>query len=97
MRFSWDPSKNARNIRERGLSFAEAALMWEGPMLVWIDDRRDYGEVREIGLGTVGQRVMVIGWVRRGDDDIHIFSFRKANARETKRYQASLATEGGSA
>ena len=95
MRFSWDPAKNERNIRERGLSFAEAAPMWEGPMLVWIDNRRDYGEVREIGLGTVGPRVMVVGWVRRGDDDVHIFSFRKANARETKQYQAALAAEGG--
>jgi len=97
MRFGWDPSKNARNIRERGLSFAEAALMWEGPMLAWIDNRRDYGEVREIGLGIVEERVMVVGWVRRGDNDIHIFSFRKANARETKRYQAALAAEGGGA
>ena len=70
--------------------------MWERPMLVWIDTRRDYGEVREIGLGTVGQRVMVVGWVRRGDN-IHIFSFRKANARETNRYQAALAAEGGGA
>ena len=27
----------------------------------------------------------------------NIFSFRKANARETKRYQAALASEGGGA
>ena len=66
-------------------------------MLAWIDNRRDYGEVREIGLGIVEERVMVVGWVRRGDNDIHIFSFRKANARETKRYQAALAAEGGGA
>jgi uncharacterized protein len=95
MRFSWDPAKNARNIRERGLAFEEAAPMWEGPMLVWTDTRRDYGEVREIGLGQVGARVMVVGWVRRGEEHFHIFSFRKANARETKRYQAALAAEGG--
>ena len=95
MRFSWDPAKSARNVRQRGLSFTEAAPMWESPMLVWIDDRRDYGEVREIALGMVGPRVMVVGWVRRSNDDIHIFSFRKANARETKRYQAALAAKGG--
>lgn len=69
MRFSWDPAKDARNVRERGISFAEAVPMWDSPMLVWIDNRRDYG--------------------------IHIFSFRKANARETKRYQAALVGEGG--
>ncbi len=97
MRFSWDAAKNARNVRERGLSFADAAAMWDGPMLVWIDTRRDYGEVREVGLGQVRERVMVAAWVRRGVDDIHIFSFRKANARETKRYQAALKAEGGRA
>lgn len=94
MRFTWDPDKNARNLRDRGLSFADAALMWESPMLAWVDNRRDYGEVREIGLGTLGRRVMVVGLVRRGDD-IHIFSFRKANGREAKRYQAALAARRG--
>ena len=44
-----------------------------------------------IGLGTVGQRVMVVGWVKRGDD-IHTLSFRKANARETKRYQSGACS-----
>ena len=97
MRFSWDPSKNARNLRERGLSFADAGPMWNGPMLVWIDNRRDYGEVREIGLGMIDERVVVVGWVTRGDNEIHIFSFRKANAREKNRYQAALAAKRGSA
>ena len=67
MRFRWDPAKNARNVRERGLNFAEAAAMWESPMLVWTDNRQDYGEVREMALGMVGPRVMVVGWVRRSD------------------------------
>lgn len=97
MRFTWDPAKNARNLRERGLSFADAAPMWKEPMLVWVDTRHEYGEARQVGLGMVGQRVMVVGWVRRGTDEIHIFSFRKANARETKRYEAALAAERGSA
>ena len=48
-----------------------------------------------MALGMVGPRVMVVGWVRRSDNDIHIFTFRKANARETKRYQAALAERGG--
>jgi uncharacterized DUF497 family protein len=92
MRFTWDPAKNDRNIRDRGLDFADAPGLWDAPMLVWIDTRRDYGEVREIGLGTLRGRVMVVGWVKRGDD-VHIFSFRKANARETKRYQDARAAQ----
>lgn len=88
MHYTWDPAKNRRNIAERGLDFASAPAMWDSPMAVWIDTRQDYGEVRQIGLGVVAGRVMVVGWVERGDGLIHIFSFRKANARETRRYQA---------
>ena len=77
----------------RGLSFVDAAPMWDAPMLVWTDSRRDYGEIRQVGLGKVGARVMVVGWVLRGEDHVHIFSFRKANAREAKRYTTALEAE----
>ncbi len=96
-RFTWDPAKNERNIRERGVDFADAAAMWDRPMLRWIDARRDYGETREVGLGVVGERVMSVGWVRRGEDLLHIFSFRKENARETRRYQESVTPSTDSA
>jgi uncharacterized DUF497 family protein len=93
MRFTWDHAKNSRNISERGLDFAHAVVLWNAPMLVWTDTRRDYGEKRELGLGVLNGRVMAVGWVRRADDHIHLFSFRKANARETRRYKESLPTE----
>lgn len=93
MRFTWDPAKNERNIRDRGLDFANAPAMWDAPMLVWVDSRRDYGEKREVGLGLLEGRVMAVGWVRRADDHVHIFSFRKANAREAKRYKDGLPTK----
>jgi uncharacterized DUF497 family protein len=93
MRFTWDPAKNERNLRERGLSFADAPPMWDAPQLAWVDTRRDYGEVRQMALGRIGDRVMVVGWVQRGDDHVHIFSFRKANARETRRYTRALAAQ----
>ena len=94
MRLSWDRAKNERNLRLRGFGFADAAPMWESPMLIWIDSRWDYGEAREMALGLVDGRVMTVGWVRREDDVFHIFSFRKANARETRRYEDFVTREG---
>jgi hypothetical protein len=90
MRFTWDAAKNARNIQERGLDFAHAPPLWDAPMLVWVDTRRDYGEKRELGLGVLNGRVMSVGWVQRAGDHIHLFSFRKANARETRRYKKDV-------
>ena len=93
MQFGWDAAKNERNIRERGLDFSDAPGLWEAPMLTWIDARRDYGEVRRIGLGTLHGRIMVVGWVQRTEDHIHLFTFRKANAREAKRYQNAVSAQ----
>lgn len=92
MGFTWDPAKNERNIRKRGLSFEHAAPMWDAPMLVWIDTRKDYGEIRLMALGELEGRVMVVGWVERGEDR-HIFTLRKANARETTRYRKEKAVQ----
>ena len=97
MRFTWDPAKSERNIQERGLDFADAQFLWDAPLLAWIDTRRDYGEVREAGLGVLHGRVMSVCWVKRGEDHTHIFSFRIANAREKKRYQNGLAAQNARA
>ena len=51
MRFTFDPAKNAKNIAERGLSFALAAeLDWKAALIVE-DTRHDYGELRLCALG----------------------------------------------
>ena len=88
MPFEWDKAKNERNIRDRGLDFADASEMFDSPMLVLPDTRKDYREDRYIGVGTMKGRVMVVAYTERRPDVIRIISFRKANSREQKRYQA---------
>jgi uncharacterized protein len=48
---TFDPTKNERNIRERGLSFERAAEFDFATAVAEIDRRRDYGETRIIALG----------------------------------------------
>lgn len=55
-------------------------------MHISFDDRRDYGELREIGFAVVAQRLYVVVFVQRGDE-MRIISLRKANAREVKIYE----------
>lgn len=85
MRVSFDPSKNERNICERGLSFESAAEFDFETALVHIDDRREYGEARYVALGTLYGRLHVPCFTET-TDGIRVLSFRKANAREVKRY-----------
>ena len=88
MQFEWDKAKNERNIRERGLDFADAPEMFESLMLVLPDTRKDYREDRYIGVGAVKGRVMVVAYTERRPDVIRIISFRKANSREKERFEA---------
>nr|WP_315598715.1 BrnT family toxin [uncultured Cupriavidus sp.] len=50
-----------------------------------VDDRRDYGEVREIGFGVIGGRLYCVVFTQRGEI-MHIISLRKANKREVTNY-----------
>jgi len=95
VRFEFDPAKSAKNERERGLPFAAAALLFDGPRLEWEDRRKDYGEIRFSTLGEIEGRVFCASFTKRGEA-IRIISFRKANARETRRYRQSLAERSGS-
>ena len=96
MRFEFDPVKSAKNERERGLSFAAASRLFDGLRLEWLDARKDYGEVRVNTLGEIQGRVFFASFTRR-EDAIRIISFRKANARETRRYREHVRarSEGG--
>jgi uncharacterized DUF497 family protein len=84
MRISFDPAKRARTLAERGLDFADAAIVFAGVTVELEDTRRDYGETRIICYGRLQGRLVVVGYVPRGATR-HIFSMRKANAREQER------------
>jgi hypothetical protein len=84
MRISFDPAKRARTLAERGLDFADAAIDFAGVAVDLEDTRRDYGETRIICYGRLQGRLVVVGYVPRGATR-HIFSMRKANAREQER------------
>jgi hypothetical protein len=84
MRVTFDPEKRDRALKERGLDFGDAELVFAGTTLEVEDTRKDYGEVRIICYGLLAGRMVVIGYTPRGADR-HVFSMRKANAREQAR------------
>lgn len=85
MKITYDPAKNASNVRNRGLSFDEAVeLDWASAVMIE-DTRQDYGERRFRVFGYIGERLHVLVFTPRGDA-VHVISFRKANGRETKQY-----------
>jgi uncharacterized protein len=84
MRVTYDPKKREATLRERGLDFEDAELVFAGVTLEVEDTRKEYGETRIICYGLLAGRMVVVGYTPRGADR-HVFSMRKANEREQDR------------
>ena len=92
MLFDWDPEKRERNLRERGIDFIDAALVWDDPMRQErIDGRENYGEVRYQTIGRVSFGILFVVYTERlsinGEEVVHIISVRKANKKERREYE----------
>jgi uncharacterized protein len=61
-------------------------------MLVWLDDRAEYGEDRWVGVGMTRSRIVVVVYTERDDGEtIRIISLRKALRHERERYKKALS------
>ena len=84
MRITFDSAKRDKTLAERGLDFADAAVVFSGVTVEVEDTRKNYGEPRIICYGLLAGRMVVVGYTPRGAER-HIFSMRKANEREQAR------------
>ena len=82
MHLTWTESKRRSNLAKHGLDFADAKKVFAGPMVLFEDQRTDYGEHRMIGIGLLVELVVFIVHVET-DDTIRIVSMRRANNDET--------------
>lgn len=89
MPITYDPVKRARTLADRGLDFADAEEVFDGPLIENPDLRFDYGERRWVTVGYLRQRMVVVVWTWDGDSR-RIISLRKANDREQARYGHQL-------
>lgn len=83
----WDEAKSNACFEERGFDFAYAAQVFFDPYrIVQLDTRHDYGEDRYQVLGKIDGRLFVVVYTPRYYWT-RIFSARKANQREVRRYE----------
>jgi len=89
VKYIFDPVKDALNRTKHGVSLALAEVLFAGPHRSMIDDRFDYGEVRQVAFGLINDRLFACVYVDR-DDERRVISLRKTNRREVKRYGEKL-------
>ncbi|MFL5266304.1 MAG: BrnT family toxin [Stellaceae bacterium] len=86
----WDEPKRISNIKERGVDFRDAALIFEGAVLCKEDAREDYREQRFRALGRVDNECYVVAYTWRGST-CRIISAWKLDEDGRKRYEKILS------
>ena len=88
MKFEWDETKRASNLKKHGVDFNEATTVFDDVLANIFDDEwNSVGEQRELLIGTSNaQRLLVISFTERADA-IRIISARPATTIEVKNYE----------
>ena len=76
-------------MQKRGLDFAEAERLFDGPTLTFEDERRDYGERRWVTMGLLREKVIVVVHTET-EDEIRVISMREAEKDEQLLFFANL-------
>ena len=90
MKTTFDPKKNAINLRRHGVSLTEGDGVLNDPLALTIEDDSAQGEQRfvSIGINTFG-RLMVVVYTHRGEN-IRLISVRHAEPKERRAYEEGV-------
>ena len=87
--FTWDEEKQEANIKKHGITFIEAATVFDDINALVRDDP-DHSEYEDrfviIGFSESARLLIVCHCYRADDSIIRIISARKANRKERKEY-----------
>ena len=92
MKVEYDEAKNLVNIRECGQSFERVYDFDFTTAILLVDERRNYGEIRRIAVGYLGNRLHILCFMTNAEA-FRVISFRKANLREATKYGKPLTID----
>lgn len=87
MRFEYDPTKAAANLKKHKVSLADAEGVLRDPLTVTIEDGGSADEQRfvAIGLGSAGELLVVV--YAEQEDVYRLISARRPTRKERKQYE----------
>jgi len=87
VRFQYDPTKAASNLKKHGASFADAEGLFFDPLAIHQPDPDAEDEERfvAVGMGSAGI-ILVVVYTLRGEE-IRLISARRATRQEVKSYE----------
>ncbi len=88
--FEWDPYKAGINRQKHGVSFLDAASVFDDPEALGMEEQDAGEEERRVILGVDNLgRILVVVYTQEGDK-IRIISARKATGKEVKEYESRI-------
>lgn len=89
MDFEWDPAKDEINTQKHGISFVDAASVFDDPDHLDEDSTYpEHGENRRRAIGAMGPVMVTVVYTDR-DGRRRIISARRARRNERARYDQS--------
>ena len=93
LRFEWDPKKAETNLAKHGVSFEDAVSVFADPLArIFLDEEHSINEAREIIIGHSAQHDLLLVNFTSSEDDVRIFSARKATRTERKDYEENVGS-----
>jgi uncharacterized DUF497 family protein len=86
LKVEWDDEKAENNERKHGVSFVEAATIFNSLYLEMKDDSYDEERFKAIGF-SLKLNVLLVVYCYRDGDSIRVISARKATKKERKEYE----------
>jgi uncharacterized DUF497 family protein len=90
MKYTWDEGKNRLNRQKHGVDFADVPTMFDLPMVTFLDQKKEYGEDRWVGIGWLADMLAVVVFTAPDGDTVRIISARKANRHEQNIYTEEI-------
>jgi len=78
------------NRQKHGVDFADVPTVFDYPMVTFLDQRKEYGEDRWIGIGWLGDILAVVVYTESSTGMTRIISARKANRHEQSIYTKEI-------
>jgi uncharacterized DUF497 family protein len=92
VRIEWDEAKNRANRLKHGLSFEQAAVLFErsADYLVIYDDQHSADEDRFLAIGPVSRGIATVVYTEPGEDVIRIIGARRATRGEAALFRRHI-------
>jgi uncharacterized DUF497 family protein len=92
MNFTWGDTKHQTNLRDHHVDFRDAVGVFFDDCALTGEDEDAEGEQRLVTMGRdFLDRVLIVVYTERDDDEIRIISARKASPGERKVYAGGMS------